>query len=446
MAIRSTIIDTGPVDAPLSPAGPTELELSRTGRVVIWCSVLSLMFGSQVALNIGEFPASTDLFAYGIFSAYFLFTGFARIGIFGLAGFFVAAIFATLKVRSTPDTSLTSLLLLIVLYIPFFFRFRRSLSLQSVQEYIQDVFVKVAVVISVIAFVQLIAVNVLKLSLLTNIAFVLPEQIKGAGVYQFGREEGGIVKANGFFLREASTLSIVTATALLIEYFSRARKKTLGVLLVGLLSSVSGSGIFLVLAGLLFPTSMRKVPRFVGLSLLTVSLLVTGAQISALEPWYKRVAEFQTEGTSGYARYVAPAEMVERNFSQGSANIWFGSGGGSYLRTIKLLQRKYEINDPTWAKLLYEYGVVGFLIMSAIFVVRLFSSALRPEVCNAILFSWMSSAGILKSEVAFLVWILTLVPWLGRGHASSDIGALGQTHNVAKELQTSVGSRSTAPV
>jgi hypothetical protein len=445
MAVRSTFADVQHRGAVLAPEGQAELELSRAGRVAIWCSILSFMFGSQIALNIGDFPASTDLFAYGIFSAYFLCTGFARIGLFGLVAFLVAAVFAFLKVRSTPDTSWTSLFLMVVLYVPFFFRFKRNLSLQSVQEYVQNVFVSVAVVISVIAFVQLLAVNVLKLSIFTNIAFVLPEQIKGAGAYQFGREEGGIVKGNGFFLREASTLSIVTATALLIEYFSFARKKILGLLLVGLLSSVSGSGIFLLFVGLLFPTSIRKVPRFVALALLAVSLLVIGAQISALQPWYKRFAEFQTEGTSGYARYVAPLEMVERSFSQGSVNVWVGSGGGTYLRTVKLLQRKYEINDPTWAKLLYEYGVIGLLAMSMVFATRLYSGALRPEVCNAIFFSWMSSAGVLKSEVAFLVWILTLVPALGRQHGQSDM--LRQASDAADGVPRSVDKLGTpAPV
>ena len=387
-------------------------ELTSTARFAIWFGVLSTTFFSQIAINIGEFPASTDLFAYGFFTVYLLGTGVARIKAVASVGFMLAAFFAVVRVKYSPEyASLTSLLLLFVLYVPFHFRLRLGLDLRDVQDYIQRVFVAVVVAISVIAVLQLVAVNALGLSVLKNISVVLPDEIKAAGIYRFDREGGGgIAKANGFFLREASTLSIVTAFAILIEYFSLARKRILGILAAGLLASISGSGVFIVLVGLVFPSSFRRVPYFVVLSLLVVLLVISASEIPGLGLWVDRLSEFHIEGSSGYARYVAPFEMVQRGFDQGSSAIWFGNGAGSYLRTILLLQRKYEISDPTWAKLLYEYGVMGFVLIPAVFMARLYSSSLRPEICNAILFAWMSAANVLKPEFVFLVWILTLVP------------------------------------
>ncbi|MBR1151584.1 hypothetical protein [Bradyrhizobium sp. JYMT SZCCT0428] len=402
------------------PAAPAEfegdaassLELTKTGKFAIWFSILSTMFFSQIAINIREFPASTDLFAYGFFVIYLLATGVAHVRVVALMGFFAAAGLAAVNVSFSSElASYTSLFLLFVLYVPFHFRLKRMLNLRPVQDYVQQAFVAIAVAISVTAVVQLFAVNVLKLSFLTNISYVLPDSIRAAGIYRGDREgSGGIVKANAFFLREASTLSIVTAFAILVEYFSNARKRILAILTAGLLSSISGSGIFVILVGLAFPTSLKRVPHFLALSLLVAALIFSASEIPGLNLWVGRLSEFQIEGSSGYARYVAPFEMVQRGFDQGASAIWFGNGGGSYLRTIFLLQRKYEISDPTWAKLLYEYGVIGFLVLVLTFLTRLYSSTLRPEVCIAIFFAWISAANVLKPEFVLLVWILTLVP------------------------------------
>jgi hypothetical protein len=411
MAARSIADGTSYADAAPSSDLDSRLELTSTARFAIWFGVLSTTFFSQIAINIGEFPASTDLFAYGFFTLYLLGTGVARIKVVALVGFMLAAFFAVVRAKYFPEyASLTSLLLVFVLYVPLHFRLRRGLDLRDAQDYIQRVFVAVVVAISLIAVLQLVAVNALGLSVLKNISVVLPDEIKAAGIYRFDREGGGIAKANGFFLREASTLSIVTAFAILTEYFSLARKRILGILAAGLLASMSGSGVFIIFVGLAFPSSFRRVPYFVVLSLLVVLLVISAPEIPGLGLWVDRLSEFHIEGSSGYARYVAPFEMVQRGFDQGSSAIWFGNGAGSYLRTILLLQRHYEISDPTWAKLLYEYGVMGFVLIPAVFMARLYSSSLRPEICNAILFAWMSAANVLKPEFVFLVWILTLVP------------------------------------
>src|SRR6202022_838159 len=99
--------------------------------------------------------------------------------------------------------------------------------------------------------VQIVLVNIVGISELTNVYFILPEGIRGAGTYTFLREGGGFVKANGFFLRESAVLSVVPALALIIEYFTRARWRIPAIRAAGLFCSFSGSGVFAIALGFL---------------------------------------------------------------------------------------------------------------------------------------------------------------------------------------------------
>jgi hypothetical protein len=105
---------------------------------------------------------------------------------------------------------------------------------------------------------------------------------------------------------------------------------------------------------------------------------------------------------------------VQRSFDNGLDTTWLGNGGGTLLRDIQVLKLKYEINDPTWAKLIYEYGLLGFSLFLSIFLIRIYSSSQRVEICNFILFSWMSFGLVLKPGFVLIVWLLTLAPQMHR--------------------------------
>lgn len=396
------------VAQPQSTSSPTEL--SKSGRYAIWASIISVLFLSQIAYNINTFPASTDLICYAGVTAYLLTSGFASIGLLSLALFIVTLVLACFgTVTATSSTSWTSLMLLFVLYAPFAIRLKEDPD--AVHEYILSAYVSAATTIAAIAVVQIVLVNATKSSLLTNIYFNLPEAIRGAGHYTFVREGGGIIKANGFFLRESADLSLVVALALIIEFRSRARLRNMGILAAGLICSLSGTGLLAITAGLLLPRSLGRVPLFVVylVGLILALYLLYSLNIPGLDLWFDRLSEFQTPNTSAYARFVAPMEMIGHSFDNGPLTTWFGNGAGSYLRDVQLYRMKYEVNDPTWAKLTYEYGLLGFGLFFAILLQRLYSSRLRVEICNFLLFSWISVGVVLKPSFALIVWLLTLV-------------------------------------
>jgi hypothetical protein len=395
-------------------AAPSDTELTATGKFAVWASIVSMLFLTQIALNIGEFPVSTDLICYALFTLYLLVSGYASLSFPSLLLFLIAAALAFFRMRliGSSTISWTSLLLLVALYAPFSFRLKEGRDLQAVQKYVQHAFVSAATIIAVVGVAQIILVNALGATFLKNIHFVLPEAIRSAGVYQYSREDEGIVKANGFFLREPSSLSIVAALALMIEYYTRRRLRILGILTAGLVCAFSGSGVLAIVAGFLMPRSIGRIPLFFAAALgLTVLLFVIYyMQIPGLDIWFGRLTEFTTPNSSGYARFIAPVEMVQHSFDDGGVTTWLGNGAGSYVRETRLLHVKYEVNDPTWAKLIYEYGLFGFALISSILVIRLYSSGLRTETCNYFLLIWMISGVVLKPDFALLIWLLTLVP------------------------------------
>jgi len=387
-------------------------DLSSTGKLAIRSAIIALLFLSQVAYNIGDFPLSVDFICYAWCAAYLLMSGYVALDFLSFSLFIGAAALAALRISSSDSsTSWTSLLLLLALLAPLSFRMTDRYDLQSVQEFIQDTFVSAATVIGLVAIIQIVAVNAVKTPFLTNIHFVLPDAIRGAGNYAYTREGTGLIKANGFFLRESATLSIVMALALMIEFYGKARLRILAIVGAGLICSFSGSGILALFVGFVLPRSIRRIPVFIAslVGLIAVLSFLYVADIPYLDAWFDRLQEFTTPNTSGYARFVAPFEMVVHSFEE-VASTWLGKGAGSYLREIVLLRVKYEVNDPTWAKLIYEYGVLGFTLISSIFVIRLYLSSARIEVCNFLLFIWLSGGLLLKPDFTLMVWLLTLVP------------------------------------
>lgn len=393
---------------------PIEKELSPKGRLAIRGAVISTLFLTQIAYNIGEFPVTMEFVCYASLATYLLLSGNAAVSVPTFCLYSSTILFAIVTMRlTTLPASWSSLLLLFALYAPFSFRLRAGLGLQGVHQNIQSTYVSAATVIAAIAVVQFVVVNATKINALTNIFFILPEAIRGGGTYTFMREGGSLIKANGYFLRESADLSLLTALALLIEFSTRARLSVIGILGAGLLSSVSGSGILALLLGLALPRTIARVPLFVvsSVALLLALFVLYYADIPGINSlFFDRLSEINQPGTSGFARYVAPMSMVQLNLDHGGSTMWLGNGAGSFFRSTILLRVKYEIADPTWAKLTFEYGLVGFVLITSILLARLYSSALDARVCNYLLLIWASNSTVLKIQYILVIWLLTLVP------------------------------------
>ncbi|MET0410782.1 MAG: hypothetical protein ABW217_05780, partial [Polyangiaceae bacterium] len=92
-----------------------------------------------------------------------------------------------------------------------------------------------------------------------------------------------------------------------------------------------------------------------------------------------------------------------------------GQGPGAVFRQ----SLSYEFHDPTWAKLLVEYGVVGTALFLALFLAALAGSNVPVAVRASLFFYWLIMGGhLLSPEVNFMT--LALVGLLPRARSSTS--------------------------
>jgi hypothetical protein len=194
---------------------------------------------------------------------------------------------------------------------------------------------------------------------------------------------GGLNKSNGFFLVEPSSFSQLMALAIIVEleFFRPSwRLATLG---LGLLLSFSGTGLLLFLA---------VVPIFImrrgwgGLLLLGAPAAIFGAALLAgpkLQALLARIDEFGSQQSSGFARFLSPFYLIDQYLFADLNTAMFGMGPGAIEPYFKIAA--YQIHDPTWGKLIFEYGLLGALPF-AVFVGYCFFAGSRSLWLSTALF------------------------------------------------------------
>lgn len=189
------------------------------------------------------------------------------------------------------------------------------------------------------------------------------------------------IKPNGFFFLEVSHLSQFIGMALIIELAKFRRLKFMALYAVALLSSFGGTGTLLVLSSA--PFLISRLPRkyLVAAALAVPFLLVVAAQIGVLDNFTGRVEEFGQEKSSGYNRFVLPAETAAQALGRDGLGGLLGSGAGSIPAGDPT---KGGFNGFAWspyAKVIYEYGLIGFLIWLPLTVLAIFNRGVPFVIC-----------------------------------------------------------------
>ena len=159
--------------------------------------------------------------------------------------------------------------------------------------------------------------------------------------------------------------------------------------------SYSGTGILIAAAGLLIPTSGRALRRTLVLLAAGMVFLLVFRGLLNLDVFLDRATEFDKPNTSGYARFVAPMDVVQYGFGSSWWAPYIGNGPGTIQPAIVRYTTTYAIHDPTWAKLLFEYGVLGFLTMVAFAISMVRRSAAPVELKISLFYTWFAAGGLL---------------------------------------------------
>ena len=218
-------------------------------------------------------------------------------------------------------------------------------------------------------------------------------------------EGSSLLKSNGIFLGEPSTLSQITAIGILIEVLEFRRPRCLFVMVLGLLSAYSGTGLmtlllFLPLAGLRHGRARRSALFVV---MVMLGLFATG--IIDLSVFLGRVGEFENTRASGFSQFISPFLLAAKFFDTASLQaLVVGWGPG----TATTFGDTWIFETAGWLKLTYEYGIIGSFVFVCFSVCCLRRSRCPGPVLAALVFTLIFHAGYLTFWLFIIVVLCTL--------------------------------------
>jgi len=225
-------------------------------------------------------------------------------------------------------------------------------------------------------------------------------------------EGSSLIKSNGMFLSEPSTLSQITALGILIEILEFGRPRYLFLLAFGYLLSYSGTGLMTLLVCLPLASLVRgRAMRYSLLLFIFVfGLAITG--LVDLSVFVGRMGEFEDTRASGHGRFIGPFWLLGDYLHLASVReLLIGSGPGTTAEFTGQFRFWYTGGmTATWIKLLYEYGLIG----SFVFILFLVACCRRTPcpiiIVVAIFLSYVFLGGNLISTpfLAIMIVLLTL--------------------------------------
>jgi hypothetical protein len=216
----------------------------------------------------------------------------------------------------------------------------------------------------------------------------------------------GLNKSNGFFLVEPSSFSQFTALAIIIELEFFKPSWRLALFGAGLALSFSGTGLMLFLA--IVPLYMIR-RGWGGLLVLGFPIALFAAALVAgprLAMLLDRVGEFGSNQSSGFARFLSPFYLIDEYLFPRLDTTLFGMGPGAIEPFFKIAA--YQIHDPTWGKLIFEYGLVGTIPFMGFVVYCFFGGTRSIWLSTALFFNYLVLGGNLV-DARLQVLILVLV-------------------------------------
>lgn len=303
---------------------------------------------------------------------------------------------------ASTEVSVTSLLLLVGCQLPWMVRPSAPISYERGWQIYQSIAVLICVA-GVFQFLIQFAIG--------NAAFSIDRLPKGIIVYGYNliiplNYGATIIKSNGVVLVEPSVFSQVIAVALIFELSCRRRVWAMALFSLGLIVSFSGTGLVvaMVFGGWLVLALAPKAPVSI---VVLVVLLIAVFALGGFEYAVNRAPELVVENSSGNARFLSMFAVLDRDIFTSTWSTLFGRGAGTVLDGAKSVS--FDIFDATWAKLIYEYG----LLTGGIYVAMVFAFALRSSAVTsyALLLVYFVMGGYLLNP-AMTGIVAVMMAWL----------------------------------
>lgn len=260
-----------------------------------------------------------------------------------------------------------------------------------------------------------------------------------------------ISKGNAWIGIEPSVTSALIGLGLLAGLLCGARVWQVVVLIVGLVATVSGSGIVIAIVGvavMLLSRSRRMLSRYWFLAVLTV-IAMTFTQLGSL--LLSRSTELGSANSSASLRAIQPYEYLWPRWIADPFGVVLGYGPGSAQKAVTD-SNILGLLVPSPIKVFFEYGVVAGIVLAAFLLLCYWGGPSRAISLALLLSLWLLQPGVTTAVfvapvlIFVTLWsprsgpvIETLVPLHDRPSPGSNLAAIRAPEAVDAEPSTGPG-------
>ena len=380
----------------------------QQGDWLLIALIVSVTFLIKLAIPFGGDQIFLAFFIICAVTAYGYIAGILQINALRFSLFFaLIGILSFTQISSIESFSLLSLIMVTLVLAPYVFQLKEGKAKTGTELLF---FRKIMIVFAVLGIFQFLIQFVVGTYWAFLLDFIIPESLYMQNYFGLRpmSYQSSVYKPTAFFLQEPSHLSQLLTIAIIIEMVYFKNLKYLGIYLISLAMTFSGTGLIpLLMVAPLLLLYQRKIFLF---SVFFVSVFTAPlwAGYVGLDQTVNRADEFVTKGSSGYARFIGPYESIrDYQVPAGFEKVVLGMGAGT-LNQYK--HNEYEVANSTWAKIFFEYGLIGTIA----YVGFLFYSILMGRrniflIATLMITFWLLGENIFPPTyhaliLAFLIW------------------------------------------
>ncbi len=215
-----------------------------------------------------------------------------------------------------------------------------------------------------------------------------------------------ISKGNAWIGIEPSVTSALIGLGLLAGLLCGVRVWQVVVLIVGLVATVSGSGIVIAIVGvvvMLLSRSRRMLSRYWFLAVLTV-VTMTFTQLGSL--LLSRSTELRSDNSSASLRAIQPYEYLWPRWISDPFGVVLGYGPGSAQKAVTD-SNILGLLVPSPIKVFFEYGLLAGIVLAAFLLLCYWGGPSRAMSLALLLSLWLLQPGV--TTAVFVAPVLIFV-------------------------------------
>lgn len=300
-------------------------------------------------------------------------------------------------------SSISSLGLVVMVYLPFTLVMRPEIATADRWRRLMRWYIGFAMLLAVAGILQYCAQFFINPPWLFDFRDMIPQAIRGAGTYNTSNVVGERLKANGFFLREASGFSFMMSFALICEFGLFKRRLFMAVMALAMVLSYSGSGLLAIMVAVLVSINQKTVLRIAVVAVVGVFLAAALWDVLNLSYLAGRVSEFDSTHSSAYCRFIAPGQVAFEQIDSERWSMLFGHGPGT-------TQKMFDICETTYGKVIFEYGLTGLTAFSLLILATTKRAGAPVRIRAVLILQWLLLGGyLLAAESLVVIFMLSSI-------------------------------------